>query len=415
MKDFCSNDEVYRTERVKSKMLALLLMFNSYIGLFRFITYKTVHNSTLGTIFYLAIVLLCTFSVLLNNIDEKLVKKTIKWILLYVLFIVTMYLLFPINRKYFKEYSNDLILNIVVGCVGAAIISELRFPELLYKELLPHLRVLSLLLPLIYLLGASYYYTGMEWGSRMYPIALWYYLCIKGLKEHTQFDKLIVLLAVAFSLLGGRQSLIFLVFGILAVFFLSGKLDRNKIFIIMLLLFGLMFTVVFYNDLLQLLKFALDRLNINSRSLSMLSNQSLLDISNRKSIYYRCKEIIGQNGMSVSGMFADRYYLRQYRSNIAYAHNLFYELLIDFGTLGGSCIIIVGAYKWIRGSIKTYKANRSFFIVLSIIGIARCFVSSSVFIEVGVLFFIGLLMNPYLCSDDSYNSKKSEEIKNNDN
>lgn len=396
MSKFIKRVKTDTNEYIAYKLLAPILLYNAYIGVSRFFTYKIVHISTLGTLFYLGIIIIGIIWVFVKYSNENFVKKGLKSIAVYICFISAMYLLFPINRIFFKEYANDIILNIFIGCIGAAIISELKSPKMLCDVLLPHLRFLAIALPLIYVLGASNYYTSMEWGSRMYPVGLWYFLCLNTTKCNSQFDKLLLVVSLAFSMLGGRQSLVFLVLGIAAIFIWNTKLNKKKVLIIMLIVICAMLTFLFYDDILALLKNALNKFGINSRSLTMLSNQSLFDVSNRKSIYYRCREIISSNGNHINGMFADRYYLRQYRSNIAYAHNLIYELLIDYGTIVGSLIIFIVFSKAIIMFFKTNKSNKAFYILMCIIGVARCFISSSVFIEVGVLFFIGLLENKYI-------------------
>ena len=347
----------YNFVKYKTRLLAFFLVYNGFTTFFRYISFILFGRATYATYSFLGLSLILLFFLFYRFPRKKIGIQMLKALLVVAGIYIFNYFIFSNTRQYYNEYSDNLIEVVILGIPTMVLISELDNPILLLKELRPMLRILSALLPIIYLLGANTVYSPMEWGNRCYRIALLYFLCFKVDKESNKpFEGL--LLVIIFAMI------------IIAVF-----------------------VILLYQSILELLKYILSEFNINSRSLSKLADESLFDTSNRESIYLYSRQIISVNRFSINGLFADRLFLRQYRLGIAYAHNFVYELLIDYGLLVGSTIIAFLIIGIIRAFFRCKKENKAFFITIFIISFAKLIVSSSIVIEPGTLVCIGLMVN----------------------
>ena len=92
-------------------------------------------------------------------------------------------------------------------------------------------------------------------------------------------------------------------------------------------------------------------MGLSSRTLKALATGSFSDGNGREEIYEMAIELIKTGGPFGRGAYGDRYYIgRFYRGG--YSHNLFLELLVTFGYVGGPIVILA----LFIGVLKAYKA-----------------------------------------------------------
>lgn len=134
-----------------------------------------------------------------------------------------------------------------------------------------------------------------------------------------------------------------------------------------------------------------DYLGINSRFLLMLSSGELMQDSARSYIAQAIVNGLAWNPLGY-GLFSDRFVTGTYGySRYVYSHNIFLELLCDFGIVGGSILIVALLWrlaKTIRALEK--RPERSLLYVLLPYGFFQLLFSSS-FLE-NTLFFMILAM-----------------------
>lgn len=383
-------------EAEAANVLSMILLAKPITGFMRYVSRLVTGHVEAGSYLFLGFFLFCAICFLLKHFYSRITQKFIVFEAAYLCFIGLNYWLYSNSRVTFTKYSNDFITIAAEGVVGAVLLSELQQVDILLHCMRKYLRPLAVLLPVIYLMGAGNYYGAMQWGNRMYPVALFYLLVISRIGG-TKLDKLLAGISIVFSVLGGRQSMIFLLSGGIFIFLMAMRdVSQVKKFLFTVFVV-LVFAVLWFesNAIIQAIANLLTRFNISSRSLEKLVSDELFDASNRMGIYNASIRIISENGNTVHGMFADQYYIGLVRtvSGATYAHNFALELLIDYGILGGSIIIGYAVFLTIKRYLGTEAENKTFFVVITIIGIAKCLVSSSVFLEEGTLFFIGLLMN----------------------
>jgi len=146
--------------------------------------------------------------------------------------------------------------------------------------------------------------------------------------------------------------------GIVILFVILGYLCINSTFIAMV---GTLFS----------------RIGISSRSINAMISGVLLDNNGRAILQERAFSLISEGGPFGYGFCASRYLYSG-----SYPHNLFLEILIDFGYVGGSIIILLiflGIWRYLL-NVKD-KEWRFMFIALVSCAFGKLFVSSSLWVD----------------------------------
>lgn len=177
-----------------------------------------------------------------------------------------------------------------------------------------------------------------------YSMALSYYLLIPSLfylyKFYNFFSLkyliLFIVSIVAILLIGARGPV--LCIAVYTIIYLlnniKGKIDTKKLVIYVVILMLLFISLMFFRILLSFLNDILERLNIYSRTVYILLN-NLTHLSGRDELYLNALQLIKQNPILGIGITGDRYYLDMY------VHNLFLEIILNFGVVMGLSIIII--------------------------------------------------------------------------
>ena len=192
----------------------------------------------------------------------------------------------------------------------------------------------------------------------------WYRWMLYGLAGISAFE---------IMLLGSRGALLSVFVSILMLYIASHReklrnaLSGVSIFgIIVLLLF-----IIFNAEIMSWISDALEKVGYNSRTISLTISGSFLDDNGRTGIAAQAMEYISNSFFFGNGMLSDRYYLG------TYCHNIFLEILFDFGVPIGTAIII-----WLIVKIAKYLKTSSkdellLFVAISSIWFTRLLVSSS--------------------------------------
>lgn len=127
------------------------------------------------------------------------------------------------------------------------------------------------------------------------------------------------------------------------------------------------------SDFLIQIGLFLSRLGIKSRSINALINGIISDDNGRNMIKYKAYSLISEGGVLGSGFCSSRYYYFG-----SYPHNIFLEVLIDMGYIGGSIFIIL----LLIGVIKFFIYVQNFkwryaFITLFSCALGKLLVSAS--------------------------------------
>ena len=121
------------------------------------------------------------------------------------------------------------------------------------------------------------------------------------------------------------------------------------VFFLILLAVGILF-VFYYQTIISLGIKLLSSLGINSRTITSLISGSFSNSNGREAIYKTAWGMIKNGGPFGWGVYGDRPVIGQ-KFRWGYSHNLFLEILVSFGYVGGSVILILLT----KGIINLYR------------------------------------------------------------
>jgi len=358
-------------------------------------------DNLFGTILLVAVCVVYYF-VMLKIVarNPQFILSVLKGILFYICVFGINYLLFANLRSHYVDNLNPLLLNLVIYVPCAVLLSRVNC----FDELIPMLK------PYAYFGLASLFFTLVTstqlqisdevsyQGFGLRVVICSTILFLNWLKTRNSIEFVIFLVSSVMILFGGRQTL--LTFFAIVIFFFSKEMLLNKRTstaekasrIVALVALAAVF-FVFGQTIVQMSASVMKSMGINSRNIDKLVSGEVLDGSNRDFIYDHSISLIKENGISVSGFFSDRQQLRYYRSNIAYAHNIFYEILLDFGLLLGVLISAYFIFVLVRGLLKGSSTKRDVVLWWTLIVMIRLWVSSSFLVDCNIILLLGLLFN----------------------
>lgn len=173
--------------------------------------------------------------------------------------------------------------------------------------------------------------------------------------ERKKWDFLAVGLVgfILILLAGGRGALVSLICTVIVYLFMNELSPIRKLTLI--LLFGILGGLIYwqYSNILDFLLITASQHGIDSRTIRMMKNSQFLDDSGRFDIIIENVKNFSVFGL---GMYGDRFISGN--SFTSYPHNLFVELLVQYGYLLGSVLIIlilVLIYKAISIKCKDFR------------------------------------------------------------
>lgn len=111
----------------------------------------------------------------------------------------------------------------------------------------------------------------------------------------------------------------------------------------------------------------LQKMGISSRTVMMLSEGEIASDNGRLRLYEIALDLIQKGGLFGHGIYGDRYTIASVTSMwIGYCHNIFLEILVDFGYLAGGLILLVMAVKMIRNLLAPDSEWKSLFLIFLI-------------------------------------------------
>ncbi len=297
---------------------------------------------------------------------------------------------FPEVLPYYKEYAMEMLAIAAIYIPAAVVIRRSESLDgLLYRG--RNLLVLtSALMVLSFFAGFIPLHDEMNWGTRISLLGM--LMVYLSLKKRLGWAYLLYAHAVLLlSLWGGRQTLIFLYTGYMLVLLLNLKDRRHKGILLLLNMLLIISVVLFQREIFGRLGDLLDRLNIESRAVASLRENSIFSFKNRMQGYAAAFQGIRENGIQFNGLLADRLILRQTNPKIVYTHNLFLEILLDFGLLAGPIVLFSSGF-WITRRLILNQENRAFLSLFGLYIFVRLFVSSSFLIDTTLVLYFGMLL-----------------------
>lgn len=192
------------------------------------------------------------------------------------------------------------------------------------------------------LMKSSY---SLEFGYNLLLYALVFLYC--ALKEKKFLDWLMVGLCLFMILGGGSRGPLLDVLIFLVLFLLVELKNGRAKYLILSLVAVLGFTFYFlYAPILAFLSGALENVGISSRSIQMLLAGNISNDNGRIIIWRRAIQMIQENPFGYGAM-GSRHVIYEI-IHVGHPHNLFLEILIDYGVFVGGGLIIAGIVSAIR-------------------------------------------------------------------
>ena len=168
-----------------------------------------------------------------------------------------------------------------------------------------------------------------------------------ALAEKKLTDWIGAFVGIAIILVAGSRGP-FLDIGIFLAIYILLKFSRSrkKIILALSIIAGSILLWISYPFLISQLAGLLEKLNLSSRMISKLVSGEVLDDSNRSTIWNAAVEMIKQHPFGYGAM-GTRHVIYQY-IYVAHPHQFFLEVLVDFGVVFGSAIILWLAVKTVK-------------------------------------------------------------------
>ena len=193
--------------------------------------------------------------------------------------------------------------------------------------------------------------------------------------------------------MGARGPLLVFFLSVLLWFFIHSHNSKQKKYIFLLLSMGGI-AIIFKEKIFEMLS----QLFPNSRTLLLLESGMFFDLSGRDAIYQNLLDNLQKNFILPHGLYSDRILLGNGHVDMSgyYAHNLFYEVLYQFGgIIGGGLILIFIILILISIREILYCRNEIFRIMYVTFfgGITMLFFSSSYLINERFWLIIGAIIS----------------------
>lgn len=402
-----------KKDRFKYYMFAYIMLLTTNMQLVHNV--RNTQNRMLTIIVYVYILFFSSMSALyFFNIFDLRIKISIKWFFyLLVLSFLSLFtfFLFPLNIIYMiNSLSVNVLFRIIIG-------SYIIFNERLdIKILMKYLYYFSIF-PIIYFTLFSHNVPSnimnyMDLGIAIVP-PLMFTLSYGFIYKSKIIFNITLSISLFFSIFINRGLVLtlFIYILLILVLFYFKKIKQRIYFLII----GVISMLVISNiDLIQRLSSLLAVWGMESRNLTLITNDMLSDSSGRDTIYLILKNELINRPIFGYGLFGDRLILNRFLGKPTYSHNIILELIVSFGFLGGIIIIVTFTSLIISTGYKIWKngleEEKMFFLCMTTISVIPLFFSSSFllwpFFSLYLPYIIkGVNYEKNLYSDSSFSSR----------
>lgn len=331
-------------------------------------------------------------------------KKFFIWIFLFFLFgSFISYFIYPEIRSAIYSSPVDLVYSPVNKLLFFC------FPTFLgtvcltnYNKLFEAMRIWSLITSVLGIL--TYVFVTIIQGEILQYMVYSYFLLLPSCvcfeyanMKNTKIDFILAIISsITMVACGARGAIV----ALLLYFFICfsrynlRRLTYSQIIKLLVALVCIIIIMLFYNEILNLIENIFNYFNIDSRVIHYLQTESFLEDSGRHSISNSIVRGLISNPLGY-GLYGDRYVAHTFgSSNNRYAHNIFLELLCDFGILGGAIVIILLALI-ILNLIKTFKGKKEIHLIFALIPYAlfQLLFSSSYLENIPFFALVGLAIS----------------------
>ena len=213
-------------------------------------------------------------------------------------------------------------------------------------------------------------------------------------------DLIVSVISIIFLLMtGARGPVVVAISFVFAMICLMPMRKLKKISLGVLFVGAIVVVVLFYREIALFLISVSEELNFSTRIFQKLLEGGFLDSSGRDAITEHTLELIRQHPMFGVGMLNERVYIANALNSFTdvegfYPHNIFLELLVQFGIpLGTILIVSLSALLGIQPLLMKNVEKKRVFLLFLFIGFLPLFVSGSYLNSVNFYLLLGFSLN----------------------
>ena len=321
-----------------NKAMAILICFPALLDAVNTFIKAYTGVSTSGITFLLYVIVLLYCLSLSKKGRTFTYGNAARYLLLLFPFFIC-YLLFPVGRKWYFSQEMLLIYGFFLVVCVFIVKNVVNLEGLISAISIPAGIVSILCLSMLITCDYKHYLNYMDFSYSLLPISAFLYLCIKKDIKSAWSTICFCVSIICTLTCGARSPLVFIViFIVLTEIFVKEKTIFNVAKIGIISGFAILAFLLLRNEISAFI--LLKANSTGSYVLTRLANGNFWKSSSRNDIYDFCKSYISNMGLSINGLFFDRYLLGNNQSMTSYPHNFVYEVLIDFGWIVGLVILI---------------------------------------------------------------------------
>lgn len=314
-----------------------------------------------------------------------------------ILAVITSYLLYPEIRSSIYGSPVDLVYSpvnklfffCIPALAGTAYLSD---HNALFERMRSWGRLTAVLGIVTFLF--VFFYADKKLNYMVYSYFMLLSICVcyeHAGRKHAISDRVIAIMGTVCIVMCGARGAV----ASLALYFvarvvtrLRKRETRKTVMKSICAILGILAAVFFYREILLVCIALCDQWGINSRFLTSLYSGELIQDSARALILESVMRSLIHNPIGY-GLFGDRYAIGSFGyPRYSYAHNIFLEIMCDFGVIGGSVVLVIILWRMAR-TVRVLK-NRPTISLLHVLlpyGFFQLFFSSS-FLENTPFFMI---------------------------
>lgn len=358
------------------RVIAFAVMIQSLLVIIQQIMIKVFNMNAEATTTYRVIL---TAIPMILAIVVSAYRNLVRWVVVYgiaIILLVFTLAFFPQNQPFLVSQSLRFLLPIVIP---SFICLTTVYDYNVVEKTLYYISLFTAAFVFFYALS---YFRGV-FSIDEYNISF-SYACLfpmVAIYSHRKiYDILIcVIIFIAVLAIGARGPAVF--FGVYVVFDLF-QLKSKWRFPVLLLIISFFLTLPYLNSWLL-------SLNLHSRTLQMALSGDFMSDSGRTSIQYYFWRKLWEHPIVGIGLFGDRLL-----EDVAYCHNVLLEILLNFGVIIGTCIILSGVVAVFFLFTKSDEESRNrilrYFcaLVLPLMASGSYLINSELAVFVGMCFLI---------------------------
>lgn len=295
------------------------------------------------------------------SLKQKSKVFAISYICLFLFFCIELFL-FPLNSSYILSDSFRFLVPIIIpSIICLSCLNDIKIIEdvmYLYSWLI----VAMMLIFVMRFLQGSVEFESYNMGLS-YALLLPMVILYNKSRWFSYIGAAICFLCIL--VFGSRGAL---VAGVFYIVYDMCQKNRRYIFYIGILFLFIINIAVAFGDYL-------DSLGISSRTLNLLVGGEMSSAEGRDVIYAKALSLIKDNWITGLGIYGDRVHMGDY------CHNIILELLLDYGAIFGSLIILTSLISLILLYLKLDGSNKNALIKYTIVLLAPFFSSGSYLID----------------------------------